>query len=219
MGADHYISTAFGKPSERLRPLSTRIAPGEKRQSQPRGLAELGERLIILAGKNFGRHHQRRLTSRLDHRCHGKERDESLAGSNIALQKPQHAGWRRKVRVDFAERGFLRSRQSERQAVCNLFSDMAVPRARARRIFDRIKASANWEASNSSKASCIRAGASGAIACRVAGRWISCRACVNDGTAGIVRTELFCHSGKRGNLASAAWTALPRVFCNSPSVE
>src|ERR1700730_311669 len=129
MGADHYINTAFGKPSERLRPLSTRIAPGEKRQSQPRGLAEFGERLMMLAGKNFGWYHQRRLTSRLDHRCHGKERDESLAGSNIALQKPQHAGWRRKVRVYFAERGFLRSRQSERQGGCNLFSDMAVPRA------------------------------------------------------------------------------------------
>ena len=48
---------------------------------------------MMLARENFGRRHQRRLAAGLDHGRGGEQRHHGLAGADIALQQPQHAGW------------------------------------------------------------------------------------------------------------------------------
>ena len=101
-----------------------------------------------------------------------KERNNGFAGPDIALQKPQHAGWRAKIGIDLGHRGFLGTseRKGRAAAIFSLIRPSPwLARPGERRIFARIKASANWEASNSSKASRIRAGACGAMLAGVFG--------------------------------------------------
>ena len=85
----------------------------------------------MLAGKNFGRCHQRRLPPGLDDRRHGKESNNGFAGPDIALQKPQHAGWRAKIGVDLGHRGFSGLSEREGQGGGDLLSDTAISLARA----------------------------------------------------------------------------------------
>ncbi len=85
----------------------------------------------MLAGENFGWRHQSRLPPGLDNRRHRKKCYNCLAGPHIALQEPQHAGWRGKVRVDFGHRGFLGSGEREGQGGGDHLSDMAITLARA----------------------------------------------------------------------------------------
>ena len=70
--------------------------------------AELAARLLegeeVLLGQRLGRRHQRALLAGLDRAQEGVERDDGLAGADLALQKPLH---RRRLR-----RGRRRSRRS-----------------------------------------------------------------------------------------------------------
>ncbi len=85
----------------------------------------------MLAGENFGRRHQRRLPPGLDNRRHRKESDNGFAGPDIALQKPQHAGWRAKIAVDFGHRGFLGTSERKRECRGDRLSNTAIPLAPA----------------------------------------------------------------------------------------
>ena len=67
------------------------VAAGEQRDAQAGGLGERRDALEMLAGEDFGRRHQRRLPPGLDHVGHGEQRDDRLAGADVALQQPQHA--------------------------------------------------------------------------------------------------------------------------------
>ncbi len=131
MGSDHNIDAAFRQQGEGFSARGSRVAAGEERQSEPGGLAERRESLMMLAGQNFGRRHQRRLPPGLDDRRHGKQSDQRLAGSDIALQKPQHAGWRAKICGDFGHRGRLGCGEREGQGGGDLLSDPAITLARA----------------------------------------------------------------------------------------
>ena len=58
----------------------------------------------MLAGENFGRRHERGLAGRLRPRRGGEERDQRLAGADVALQQAQHAVGLRHVGDDVGYR-------------------------------------------------------------------------------------------------------------------
>ena len=67
--------------------------------------ARFGQRrdgLEMLAREDFGRRHQRGLRAGLDDGGRGEQRDDGLAGADIALQQPQHALRLGEIVGDFA---------------------------------------------------------------------------------------------------------------------
>ena len=71
--------------------------------------------IVVLPREDFGRRHQGALTAGLDDARHGERRDDRLAGSDVALHKPQHAFVRGEIGADFVERALLRARQAKGQ--------------------------------------------------------------------------------------------------------
>ena len=65
----------------------------------------------MLPRQNFRRRHERRLPARFDHGRGGQERHQRLAGTDIAVQEPQHPVRLRQVRDDVAHRALLRRRE------------------------------------------------------------------------------------------------------------
>ena len=55
-----------------------------------------------VGGRHFGRRHHRRLPTSLDDPRHGQERDDRLAGADIALQQPEHPLVRPEIGTDFS---------------------------------------------------------------------------------------------------------------------
>ena len=91
------------------------VAPGDELDAQTDPLGKRGHPLIVLAGEDFGRRHHRRLPSRFDHVGHRHQRDHRLAGSDVALEKPQHALLGFEIGADILDRLLLRFCQRERQ--------------------------------------------------------------------------------------------------------
>ena len=86
---------AVGETLKDFFALRAFVAAGQKSEAQPGGFAEFGERLMMLAGENFGRRHQRRLPPGLDHRRHGKS-------ATIVLPDPTSPCKSRSIRVGAA---------------------------------------------------------------------------------------------------------------------
>ena len=61
----------------------------------------------MLARQYLCRRHQCSLATGFDGPRHGEQRDDRLAGADIALEKPQHAFGIGKVGVDFGQRKLL----------------------------------------------------------------------------------------------------------------
>ncbi len=62
----------------------------------------------MLTRQNFGRRHERGLPAGLDHRRGGKQRDNGLAGPDVAVEEPQHAVRLRKISNNVVDRTLLR---------------------------------------------------------------------------------------------------------------
>ena len=84
---------------------------------RPGLLGQRRDRLQVLARQNFRRRHQRRLRAGLHRNGHGQQRDDRLAGADVALQQPQHAPRRAHVGLDLAHRFALRIGQREGKRV------------------------------------------------------------------------------------------------------
>ena len=65
----------------------------------------------MLARQNLGRRHECGLAAGLDHGGGGEQRDDGLAGADIAVQEPQHALRLRQIGDDIGDRALLRRRQ------------------------------------------------------------------------------------------------------------
>ena len=101
MGADHNIDAASASTGEGFSARSSRVAAGEERQSEPGGFAERRESLMMLAGENFGRRHQRRLPPGLDDRRHGKQSNNASCRIRHRLAKAAACGSARQDRRRF----------------------------------------------------------------------------------------------------------------------
>ena len=130
MRADRKIDRAFFERRQGSGAFRRLVAAGQKRNAQSGGLGEWPHALEMLAREDFGRRHQRRLSSRLDHPGHREQRDDRLAGADIALQQPQHAFWRGEIGADFGERLGLGGGEREGQRGLDLVGQTPVARAR-----------------------------------------------------------------------------------------
>ena len=87
-------TSSFSSPLAQLAEQVGAAARG-RRAGQQRGLHELArhqllQRREVLLGERLGRRHQRRLGARLDRAQHRVERDDGLAGADLAHQQPLH---------------------------------------------------------------------------------------------------------------------------------
>ena len=80
----------------------------------------------MLAREDFGRRHQRGLLAGLDDGGRGQQRHHRLAGSDIALQQPQHPHRLAQILGDGGDRLALRRRQRVGQRVDDPVAQMAV---------------------------------------------------------------------------------------------
>ena len=98
--------------------------------------AELGadalDREEVLLGERLGRRHQRALAAVLDRAQDRVERDDRLAGADVALQEPLHRHRALEVGVDLAHGLLLVRRQRERQRL-PVARDQLAGRAERRR--------------------------------------------------------------------------------------
>ena len=123
------------------------------------------DREEVLLGERLGRRHQRALAARLDRAQERVERDDRLAGADVALEQALHRRRAREVGVDLGDRLLLVLGQLERQrgAVARRSARPARGSAAATcssRSAVR-RASASWSTSSSSNASrCLPSSAS-----------------------------------------------------------
>ena len=89
------------------------VAAGQKHRLDAGRLGERRDGRKMLAGEKLGRRHQRGLAAGLDHIRHGDQRDDRLAGADVALEKPQHALLAGKIALDLGERLTLRGGELE----------------------------------------------------------------------------------------------------------
>ena len=101
------------------------VLAGQQRDLDAGRGGERGDRGVMLAREQFGRRHQRGLAASLHDVRHGDQRDDRLAGADIALQQPQHALLAGKVALDLGERLTLRAGQREGQGGLDLLPQRA----------------------------------------------------------------------------------------------
>ena len=111
MGADDDVDRPGCQVGENGLALLAFFASGEDLDTQAGCLGERRDGGEVLTGEDFGRGHHRRLRSRLDGVGHGEQRNDGLAGADIALQQPQHAVGLGHVGADFVQRTALRGGQ------------------------------------------------------------------------------------------------------------
>ena len=119
VGADDDVDLAGGQRRDPGPALAALVAAGEDGEPDARGLGERGEGEEVLAGEDLGRGHHRRLAAGLDRGEHGEERDEGLAGADVALEEAVHAQRRGHVGGDLRDRAGLgagRARRAGRRA-------------------------------------------------------------------------------------------------------
>ena len=88
----------------------------------------------VLLGEHLGRRHQRALPSRLDGAQQRRERDDGLAGADVALEQPLHRRRPRQVAVDLGIRLLLRVGEREREHLAVPVEELAGRRERLRRV-------------------------------------------------------------------------------------
>ena len=109
-------------------------AEGARQQRHPH--AELradsldGEEVLL--GEHLGRRHQRALPSRLDGPQQRRERDDGLAGADVALEQPLHRGRARQIAVDLGDRLLLGIGEREREHLAVPVEELAGRRQRLR---------------------------------------------------------------------------------------
>ena len=111
MRADDEIDIARRQRRENLRALAAALAAGEDGEPDAGGAGERRDRRKMLARQNFRRRHEGRLAAGLDHGRGGEQSDERLAGTDIAVQQPQHAVGLRQIGDDVGDRALLRRRE------------------------------------------------------------------------------------------------------------
>lgn len=107
VGADDDVDLAACQAGQRIRAFAALLATGEDGDAKPYLGGKRRDGRKMLARQDFGRCHQGCLAAGLDGTRHGQQRDDSLAGTDIALQKPQHALWVGEVGIDFGQRKLL----------------------------------------------------------------------------------------------------------------
>ena len=117
VGADQQLELAA-----RELPEQVGAAAGGGRSGQQRGLQQLAghqrlQRGEVLLGQRLGRRHQRRLGALLDGPQHRVERDDGLAGADLAHQQPLHRAAGREVAVDRGHRPVLVVGRGERERI------------------------------------------------------------------------------------------------------
>ena len=111
VGADDEIDIAGGKRRQNLRAFAAALAAGEDGKADAGGRCEPRDGGEMLTRQDFGRRHERRLPAGLDHGRGGKERDNGLAGPDVAVKEPQHAVRLRKISDNVVDRTLLRQRE------------------------------------------------------------------------------------------------------------
>ena len=94
-------------------------------QQGDRDGAEAGQGAVVLLGQDLGGRHQGGLLAGFDRAQHGEQRDQGLAGADIALQQAQHAAGGGEVGVDFLQRLRPGTGWAESRSAC-----MAMSRSR-----------------------------------------------------------------------------------------
>ncbi len=100
-------------------------------QQGDRKRTQVGQRAVMLFGQNFGRCHQGGLFAGLDRAQHRQQRDQRLAGADIALEQTQHAAGGGQVGVDLDQSRDLGRRRRKAEAVQR---DVAQPRIADQRL-------------------------------------------------------------------------------------
>ena len=118
--ADDDVDVAAGEALQHLLARAALLAPREQADAQAGLLGQRRDGFEMLAGEHFRRRHQRRLRAGLHRDGHGEQRDDRLAGADVALQQPQHAARRAHVGLDLAHGLALGVGQRERQRVGEL---------------------------------------------------------------------------------------------------
>ena len=100
-------------------PAASRARLPTELVSRPHGDAELAAELLdreeVLLGERLGRRHQRALVAALDRAQERVERDDRLAGADVALEQPLHRRRAGEVAVDLRDRLLLVLGQRERK--------------------------------------------------------------------------------------------------------
>ena len=124
--ADRDLHVARGDQLAHVRVLLRAERAREQRDAHAELRADALDREEVLLGEHLGRRHQRALPAGLDGAQQRRERDDGLAGADVALQQPLHRRRPREVAVDLGDRPLLRVGERERQ-------HLAVARRGARR--------------------------------------------------------------------------------------
>ncbi len=101
MGAHHDRDRPIRQPAQQFCPFASLHRPGQHRH---RHRTDPRQHAMVLLHQHLGRRHQGRLRPGLhrpQHRHHGHQR---LAGTDIALQQPQHPARRNQILVDLRDR-------------------------------------------------------------------------------------------------------------------
>ena len=77
---------------------------GQQRDPEPRRLQQLRDAQEVLLGEDLGRRHERDLQAVLHRDQRGEQRDDRLAGADVALQQPIHRVRPLQVVDDFLQR-------------------------------------------------------------------------------------------------------------------
>jgi hypothetical protein len=98
------------------RPFELRLhRAGEERNGHPEVGAQRLDREEVLLGQRLGRRHQRSAEARFHGSEQSVERDDGLAGADVALEQPLHRRFAGKIAVDLRDRLLLVGGQLERQ--------------------------------------------------------------------------------------------------------
>ena len=109
VGADEDVDRAVGKTHQAALPRTPLLPPGQDGDVDRQAGEHAGERVMMLAGEDFGRGEQGRLRAGLDRREHRHQRDEGLARADIALEQAEHRHVLLEVALDLPHRPLLRA--------------------------------------------------------------------------------------------------------------
>ena len=111
VGADDEVDVAGSERGQDILALTATLAPGENSEPDTGGSGKPRNGGMMLACQDLRRRHQGGLPARLDHGGCSEQRDDGLAGADIAMQQSQHALRLRQVGDDVGDRALLRRRQ------------------------------------------------------------------------------------------------------------